>query len=99
MGPFKRIGSTSKKPNGLKRSNQQQHPPMQWPHLSASAAPSKNTMAKSEAIGSSIDQCNGPIRIHHQCLTKIKGAKANKQAAALPMQWAHLSASAVPPRK
>src|SRR5260370_39845354 len=81
MGPFERIVSTSKKHNGPKRSNQQQHLPMQWAHLSASAVPPRNILGQNKAIGSSICQCNGPIQMHHQCLPKIYWAKVKKPAA------------------
>src|SRR5260370_19777161 len=82
MGPFERIGSASKKHNGLKRSNQQQHQPMQWAHLSASVVPPRNILGQNKAIGSSIRQCNRPIRMHRQCLPEIYWAKAKQLAAA-----------------
>src|SRR5258708_32736671 len=82
MGPFEHIGSASKKPNGLKRSNQQQHPPMQWAHLSASAVPPRNILGQNKAIGSSIHQCNRPIRMCQEYLTEVYWTKAKHSAAA-----------------
>src|SRR5260370_5260457 len=84
MGPFECIGSASKKPNGLKRSNQQQHLPMQWAHLSASAVPPRNILGQNKAIGSSICQSNRPIQVHQECLPEIYWAKAKQSAAASP---------------
>src|SRR5258707_5095794 len=95
MGPFKHIGSASQKPNGLKRSNQQQHPPMQWAHLSASAVPPRNILGQNKAIGSSIHQCNRPIRMRQQCLPEIYWAKAKQLAAASANP---IGPSEVPPR-
>src|SRR5258708_4005429 len=91
MGLFECIGSASKKPNRLKRSNQQQHPPMQWAHLSASAVPPRNILDQNKAIGSSIHQCNRPIRINWKGLPEIYWAKAKQSAAA--------SANAIAPSK
>src|SRR5260370_42492329 len=82
MGPFKCIGNASQKPNGLKRSNQQQHPPMQWAHLSASAVPPRNILGQNKAISSSICQCNGPIRMHWEGLQEIYWSKAKHSEAA-----------------
>src|SRR5260370_9409665 len=60
MGPLECIGRAFQKNNGPKRSNRQQHLPMQWAHLNASAVPHRNLMGPSEVIGSSIANAMGP---------------------------------------
>src|SRR5216684_206939 len=98
MGPSECISSTFQKYNGPKRSNRQQHPPIQWAHPNASAVPHRNLMGPSEVMGSRIANAMGPSECISSASQKSDGPKQSNQQQHPPMPWAHLSTSAAPSR-
>src|SRR5260370_42473995 len=89
MDPSHAIGSASKKNNGQKRSNRQQHPPIQWAHPNASGVPPRNLMGPSEVISSSIANAMGPSECIGSTLQKYNGPKGSNWQQHPLMQLAH----------